>query len=271
MADLPIEPPPRVATKPEPPFEDLWRARFPQARFSWNRSRTLPFGRPIPRSTGPHRALDFEETSLGASPCTGWRAWVKRAIDLVGALVLLALTWPLLLLAAYVIVVDSAGGVFFVQRRVGQYGRIFKVYKLRTMVANAEDLAMDPVLRRQRPEGATYKTPGDGRITRPGRWLRRTSIDELPQLFNVLLGDMSLVGPRPLSLSDLANDPKMELRRLLPRPGITGLSQVSGRSQLTYDQMVQKDLEYLENWSLWSDFKILGRTVWVVLSGRGAY
>ena len=195
---------------------------------------------------------------------------VKRTIDvLASALGLIVLAIPLLLMAA-AIKRDSPGPVFFKQRRAGVDGSTFVCWKFRTMHVDAD--AQREALREQAEDsGAIFKMTQDQRITRVGRFLRRFSLDELPQLFNVLVGDMSLVGPRPHPLDDVERYDDIATRRLLAKPGMTGLWQVSGRSDLTWAQAVTLDLYYIENWSMSLDMIIFLRTVKAVLTGQGAY
>ncbi len=214
---------------------------------------------------GGHGVSLTPDVPLGSS----W--WVKRIGDVlisVGALILLSV--PFLAIAA-AIRLTSPGPVFFRQVRVGFKKRRFLMYKFRTMVQNAEALLPD-LESRNEVDGAAFKLREDPRITPIGRFLRRSSIDELPQLINVLMGDMSLVGPRPLPLRDYANFSDLRhCRRQSVSPGLTCLSQINGRSAMTYDEWMQADLEYIDRWSLWLDLKILLRTIPVVLSQRGAY
>ncbi len=195
-------------------------------------------------------------------------ARVKRIVDLIGALALIVFLAPLMLLIAALVKLTSRGPAIFVQRRIGFRCNEFGMYKFRTMIADAEllqaELAGD--------DGAHYfKIHRDPRVTPIGRFLRRYSIDELPQLFNVLDGTMSLVGPRPLLVSDLERLPmRGQMRRFSVPPGITGLWQVSGRSDTTEEERMELDRRYINEWSLWLDMKILVRTIAAVLSGRGA-
>lgn len=195
---------------------------------------------------------------------------VKRTIDvLVSAVGLVVLAIPLLLMAA-AIKRGSPGPVFFKQRRAGVDGSTFVCWKFRTMHVDAD--AQREALREQAEDsGAIFKMTQDPRITRVGRFLRRFSLDELPQLFNVLVGDMSLVGPRPHPLDDVERYDDIATRRLLAKPGMTGLWQVSGRSDLTWAQAVTLDLYYIENWSMSLDMIIFLRTTKAVLTGQGAY
>ena len=201
---------------------------------------------------------------------TGWNLAFKRASDLVISLAGLILLSPLLLLISVAIKLDSPGPILFKQVRVGKGGRRFVFHKFRSMRQGAEEerrqLAdLDEVM------GATFKIRHDPRCTRVGRFLRRTSLDELPQFYNVLRGEMSLVGPRPAIPSEVEQYQEWHRRRLEIPPGITGLWQVSGRSQLTFDEMCLLDIYYLENWSPLLDLKIALKTVPAVLAGRGAY
>jgi Sugar transferases involved in lipopolysaccharide synthesis len=185
---------------------------------------------------------------------------IKSVIDIAAAAVGLVLLFPLFVLIAAAIKLTSEGPVFFHQDRVGINGRIFKLHKFRTMVVGAESI------------GAGLSVAGnDSRITKIGAILRKTSLDELPQLFNVLKGDISLVGPRPTVPEHIAYYGKFERRRLEVKPGITGLAMVRGRSSVPWSVRIKYDVEYVENFSLWLDLKILLRTVWVVLAGKNIY
>jgi len=210
----------------------------------------------------------------------GRQLFVKRAVDIIGALLGLTIAAPVMLLVAVAVKLDSAGPVIFGQERVGTGGRRFRVLKFRTMRHGAPDTAHRELIRRlqaddQPPsvgERQVYKLTDDERVTRVGRWLRRTSLDELPQLLNVLRGEMSLVGPRPPLPYEFEGYDHWQFDRLQLRPGITGLWQVSGRSRLSYRQMCELDVEYVRRWSLALDVEILLRTIPVVLfnSGRAA-
>ena len=198
------------------------------------------------------------------------RLLVKRAVDIVGAAVGLAFFAPLFLLCAIAIALDSRGPVFFLQERVGFGRRRFRVFKFRTMVVDAE--ALQPALESlNEASGPVFKIAKDPRVTRVGRWLRRTSIDELPQLINVLKGEMSLVGPRPLPVRDVERiDVRWHRRRFSVKPGITCLWQVQSRAP-AFDEWIRLDMEYIDNWSLALDFKILAKTIPAVFSGQGAH
>ncbi|MEV0320214.1 sugar transferase [Streptomyces sp. NPDC050658] len=201
---------------------------------------------------------------------TGGRRAVKGVVDRMGAAILLILFAPLMVLVGLLVLADSRGGAFYRQRRVGKDGREFTIYKFRTMVAGAER-ARAQLAHRNEGAGLLFKLRRDPRVTRLGAVLRRYSIDELPQLFNVLAGSMSLVGPRPpLPEESAAYGPDIR-RRLLVKPGLTGLWQISGRSDLSWEEAVRLDLRYVEDWSLALDTVILWKTLRAVLQGQGAY
>ncbi|WP_237905177.1 sugar transferase [Azospirillum brasilense] len=198
---------------------------------------------------------------------------VKRAFDLVGAVGLILFFGPLMLIVGLLITLDGGPAVFG-HRRIGTEGRDFTCWKFRSMVVNAPEvfeklIESDPEARAEWE--ATRKLRNDPRITWIGRFLRRTSLDELPQLFNVLTGDMSLVGPRPIVQEEVARYHVCFPFYTRCRPGLTGLWQVSGRNDVDYGRRVQLDTAYLLGWSFWGDFRILLRTVGVMLSGKGAY
>ena len=200
---------------------------------------------------------------------TGLSRVVKRAMDILGAAVVLVLAAPLLIVVAALIKATSRGPVLFTQQRTGQHGQEFAVFKFRSMYVDAEARRAE-LMERNESDGALFKMRRDPRVTSIGRIIRRLSIDELPQVLNVLRGEMSLVGPRPLAAEDSGYQGHAR-RRLLVRPGMTGLWQVSGRSDLSWDDAVRLDLYYVENWSLALDLAIVARTVHTVLRGRGAY
>ncbi len=206
-------------------------------------------------------------TPCRQSPWAGRAA--KRVIDLVGAAVLLLLLAPMLLVAAVAVKVDTPGPLVFRQRRTGWRGEEFHVVKLRTMRVGSEELR-EALAARNEADGHLFKIQDDPRVTAVGRWLRRYSVDELPQLVNVLKGQMSLVGPRPLPAEDSAFTGEAR-RRLQVRPGLTGLWQISGRSDLAWEDALRLDLEYVDTWSVRRDLVILLRTLPAVLRGNGAY
>lgn len=199
----------------------------------------------------------------------GWRAAAKRTFDLAVASAGLLVLLPLLAVAAVAVKVTSSGPVLFRQDRVGRDGRLFAVLKLRTMVADAEE-RLEDVVALNESDGPLFKLRDDPRVTGVGRWLRRTSVDELPQLWNVVRGDMSLVGPRPALPREVAEWDDELFERLRVRPGITGMWQVSGRSDTCFAEYQRLDLFYVDNWSILIDLGVLARTVPTVLSGRGA-
>ncbi|WP_369215116.1 sugar transferase [Streptomyces flavofungini] len=201
---------------------------------------------------------------------TGGRRAVKEVVDRLGAAVLLMVFAPLMVLVALLVLADSRGGAVYRQRRVGKDGREFTIFKFRTMVVGA-DRARAALADRNEGAGLLFKLRRDPRVTRVGAVLRRYSLDELPQLFNVLTGSMSLVGPRPpLPEESAAYGPDIR-RRLLVKPGLTGLWQISGRSDLPWEEAVRLDLRYVEDWSLALDTVILWKTLRAVLYGQGAY
>lgn len=203
---------------------------------------------------------------------TGSEFWIKRCVDFCGAVLLIILMLPVYLLIALLIRLDSPGPIFFRQARIGLHGKEFKVWKFRTMVADASKLQAALEAKNEVKDGVLFKMKDDPRITRIGRFLRSYSLDELPQIFNVLLGEMSLVGPRPLPVRDVERFKERHFIRQEVLPGITGLWQVSGRSNITsFDDAVALDFAYIENWSLWLDLKIMLKTVQVVLQKTGAY
>jgi lipopolysaccharide/colanic/teichoic acid biosynthesis glycosyltransferase len=195
----------------------------------------------------------------------------KRLVDLVGAIILLIVLSPLFLLIAVLIKLDSDGPVFFRQIRVGKWGKHFTMLKFRSMTCDAEHRKAELVDQNEMRGGVIFKMKRDPRVTRIGRIVRRSSLDELPQLCNVLRGEMSLVGPRPPVPTEVDMYSLGERRRLDAKPGITCVWQVSGRSQLPFRQQVDLDVAYIETQSLWGDVKLLMKTIPAVLTGRGAY
>ncbi|MFO7652465.1 MAG: sugar transferase [Candidatus Krumholzibacteriia bacterium] len=212
----------------------------------------------------------------------GAQGRIKRAIDLAGAAILLFLSVPLFLAIALVIKRTDGGPIFFIQERLGRDGRPFRFYKFRSMKHDSDDTIHrrfatmfingdNEGCRRTNGGKSAYKIQRDPRITPVGAWLRRTSLDELPQLINVLLGEMSLVGPRPPICYEIDNYRSWHMERLRVTPGITGLWQVSGRSSVSFDEMVRLDLHYINNWSLLLDLGILAKTLPVIIRGTGGY
>jgi exopolysaccharide biosynthesis polyprenyl glycosylphosphotransferase len=209
--------------------------------------------------------------TIRSGPAEGWQLLINRFIDVCGSALLLVALAPLLLTVALLIKLTSPGTVLFKQERVGLNKRRFRLLKFRTMRDDAEKTQASLEMLNE-ANGPVFKIKNDPRITPLGRFLRRSSIDELPQLFNVMLGDMSLVGPRPLPLRDFDRfDTQWHKRRLSVKPGITCLWQVNGRSNVNFDYWVKMDLEYIDNWSLGLDLKILLKTIPAVMKGSGAY
>jgi exopolysaccharide biosynthesis polyprenyl glycosylphosphotransferase len=209
--------------------------------------------------------IGMKETTL-----KGWKIALKRFIDIAISGAMLLLLSPLLILIALLIKIDSPGPVFFKQTRLGRGAKPFTCYKFRSMWVDAEDVKPE-LSDLNEAEGPIFKIKNDPRITSVGKIIRRFSFDELPQLINVFRGDMSLIGPRPPLPSEVDDYDDWHHDRLKIPSGLTGLWQVMGRSDLTFDEMVMLDLYYAENWSLWLDFKIMLRTIPTVLMGRGAY
>ena len=212
---------------------------------------------------------DFSVIDLYTSPRMSWQLLVKRLLDLIVSSVVLVLLFPLLVVVALLIKMTSSGPVFFKQKRVGYNGRFFICLKFRTMVTNAEQLK-DSLAELNEMDGPVFKIKDDPRATRVGKILRRMSIDELPQLINVLKGDMSLVGPRPPIPSEVEKYDLSWLRRLSMKPGMTCLWQVSGRNTISFEKWMELDKEYIDNWSLWLDLKILAQTIPAILKASGA-
>ena len=193
----------------------------------------------------------------------------KRALDILLSSLILAIISPVLLAVAIAVKLDSHGPVFYFSERIGKKGRVFRCVKFRTMVRDAEKRRAD-VMHMNERDGVLFKISNDPRITKVGRILRKYSIDELPQFFNVLRGDMSIVGPRPPIASEVREYKLNHLRRLDVTPGITGLWQVQARQDPSFDNYVSLDVTYIDNWSIWLDLKIIARTIGVVLAGTGS-
>ncbi|WP_325837665.1 sugar transferase [Enterococcus casseliflavus] len=197
--------------------------------------------------------------------------FVKRIIDIFGSLIGLVVLSPLFLIVAYKIKKeDPSGPIFFSQERVGKNGKTFKMYKFRSMCVDAEE-QLDKLLQHNEVQGAMFKMKEDPRVTKIGKFIRRTSIDELPQLWNVLNGDMSLVGPRPPLSREVSEYSDYAKQRLLVKPGCTGLWQVSGRNHVGFDEMVDLDLKYITNQSIINDVLIIVKTFKIILMPNGAY
>jgi exopolysaccharide biosynthesis polyprenyl glycosylphosphotransferase len=209
-------------------------------------------------------------TTIQAGSQDGWQHFLKRTLDVSVSLVAMLLLSPLFLLATLVVTLTSPGPIFFVQERVGLNKRRFRLYKFRTMVEDAAERQWE-IEHLNEMGGPVFKIRNDPRLTPAGKFLRRTSIDELPQLFNVLKGDMSLVGPRPLPVRDYQGFRQdWQRRRFSVRPGITCLWQINGRSAIPFEKWMELDMQYIDHWSLGLDFKILAKTIPAVIKGAGA-
>ena len=235
----------------------------------------------LPQKTSVDQIGVLPMVRLFREPLSEAERFLKRLSDIVISVLALVVTAPLLLLIAIWIKLDSKGSIFFRQERIGMDGRVFLCYKFRSMRADADEqvhreayhrnIAGEPSANAGDDDAPVYgKVKDDQRVTRAGRFLRRTSLDELPQLFNVLFGDMSVVGPRPPIPYEVEAYEPWQRKRLDMKPGITGLWQVSGRNRLTFEEMVRTDLYYIENWSLWLDLKIILLTLPAVWRGDGA-
>jgi exopolysaccharide biosynthesis polyprenyl glycosylphosphotransferase len=196
---------------------------------------------------------------------------LKRGLDIIGASSALAVTSPIFLLTAFLIKMDDGGPVFFRQIRVGYHGKLFPMWKFRSMVVNADSLKDQLSSQNDVNGGVLFKMAQDPRITKIGRFIRKYSIDELPQFWNVLWGDMSLVGPRPPLPKEVKEYSAEARQRLLAKPGITCLWQISGRSDIDFAGQVNLDLAYIRSSSIWTDLKLLFLTIPAVLLGKGAY
>lgn len=199
----------------------------------------------------------------------GWGKIIKRGIDFLLSSILLIILSPLFLLIAILIKLDSSGPIFVELTRIGSRGKLFKLYKFRSMIKNAEKIKNE-LLEKNEREGPLFKIKNDPRITRLGKFLRKTSLDELPQLINVFKGEMSLIGPRPHEPEEVSKYQKKHKQLLTIKPGITGLAQISGRSELSFSEEARLDIYYIENWSLGFDFKIMIKTIPIVLSCKNA-
>lgn len=214
---------------------------------------------------GDMPVLTFHTVSLDE-----WQLFLKRALDIFGALVGLFIMGIAFLFVAPIIYIESPGPIFFSQSRVGRNGRIFKCYKFRSMYMDAEERKKE-LMKHNEMKGAMFKMKNDPRITKVGKFIRKTSIDELPQFWNVLKGDMSLVGTRPPTLDEVEKYENYHWRRLSIKPGITGMWQVKGRSSIEdFEDIVSLDTEYIDKWSIVLDLKLILQTVQVVFAKNGA-
>ena len=229
------------------------------------------FGDPLAPSVRAQEFFGGSLVSLDRRGPTVLASVGKRVLDMILGALAIIFTSPILLIAAVAIKCDEPHEpVIYKQVRIGLNGRRFLVFKLRTMVPGAEQLRETVVHLNEMVGGPVFKVRNDPRVTRPGRWIRRLSIDELPQLWNVLRGEMSLVGPRPPLPHEVEQYPDQFHRRLSVRPGITGAWQVAGRNEIQFDEWMRLDLDYIDNWSLGRDLRIIAQTIPSVLTGRGA-
>ncbi|MBT4849824.1 sugar transferase [Candidatus Parcubacteria bacterium] len=203
---------------------------------------------------------------IQGTPLDGWRRVAKRTFDIIVSILLTIVLSPLFILIAIFIKTDTRGPVFVKMSRVGRKGRIFTMYKFRSMVKDAQKLKADIMAQNERTDGPLFKIKNDPRVTKAGRWLRKTSLDELPQLFNVIIGNMSLVGPRPHEPEEVSRYQKGYKKLLTIKPGMTGMAQVSGRANLLFAEEAKLDIFYIENWSLLLDMIILIKTPRAMLS-----
>ncbi len=214
--------------------------------------------------------LGFPLITFESTPDKVWHLFFKRVFDLIFSFTSLLVLSPVLLIIGIIIKLSSPGPVLFLQKRVSLRGRVFKLYKFRTMVKNAEEKLGDLLIHNEM-KGPAFKMSNDPRLTSVGKFLRKFSLDEFPQLWNVFLGQMSLIGPRPALPAEVKKYQPWQRRRLSMRPGITCLWQAQGRNEISdFDEWMRLDLEYIDNWSLWLDFKIFFKTIPVVMIGSGA-
>ena len=218
-------------------------------------------------SVGTYPILTYHMVSLNTT-----ERFIKRCIDIIGSLFGIILSSPVMLITAILIKIESEGPVIFKQERVGQNGRHFFMYKFRSMCVDAEEKKQELMEQNEMDSSFMFKMQDDPRITKVGRFIRKTSIDELPQFFNVLKGDMSLVGTRPPTLDEVELYERGHWRRMSIKPGITGMWQVSGRSSITdFDEIVELDTQYIDRWNVLLDLQILIKTVLQVFRKKGAY
>lgn len=202
---------------------------------------------------------------------SSFERFLKRSIDVIGALLGMLLLSPVFLLITLAIWRSAPGApIVFSQNRVGKGGQLFRIYKFRTMIPDAEQ-KKHLVIDQNETGGPTFKARNEPRVTPVGRFLRKTSLDELPQLYNILKGDMSIVGPRPAIPEEVLSWKMWQTRRLSVDQGLTCIWQISGRSLIQFDRWMELDLEYIDSWSIWLDMRIILKTIWVVLTGKGAY
>lgn len=218
-------------------------------------------------SVGTYPVVTYHTVSLNTSDKV-----IKRVIDIFGSLVGIILSSPIMLITAIAIKIDTKGPVIFKQERVGTNGRHFNIYKFRSMCDNADNMKEELMKENEMDSELMFKIHNDPRVTRVGKFIRKTSIDELPQFFNVLKGDMSLVGTRPPTVDEVDKYQRNHWRRISIKPGITGMWQVSGRSSIKdFTDIVNLDIEYIDKWSVFLDFKIMIKTVLQIFTRKGAY
>lgn len=233
-------------------------------------------------NAGTNTIHGYPFIELKPTPLDGWGRILKRSSDFISSALALIILSPVMIIIAILVKIDSPGVSLFVQERPGQFGKTFKFYKFRSMYTHlstgqnyggAKAEAYREHLKKTKDEGAglLFKIKNDPRVTKIGQFLRKTSLDELPQLFNVLNGEMSLVGPRPPLMDEVANYDKKLYRRLLVKPGMTGMWQISGRNDTSFEEYLKLDMYYIEHWTPWLDLQIIIKTVWVATIGRGAY
>lgn len=227
-----------------------------------------PYFHPI-STARPTNFMEFPSVVYSSVPTIRWQLLTKTCLDRIGGIIGILLSIPVGLLAAMAIKIEDGGPIFFRQIRSGKNGKKFTMYKFRTMVTDAEKL-QSKLMEKNEMSGHAFKIKKDPRITRIGGWLRRSSVDELPQFINVLRGDMSLVGPRPPLPTEVTNYDRWHRRKLSVKPGLTCLWQVNGRNNVDFDHWMKLDLEYIDNWSIWLDAKILLKTVPAIFKGSGA-
>lgn len=253
-------------------------------RFCESRNITLQYVPSLTSLYASHITIDtvagYPLIEIAPTPLAGWGRVVKRFIDIILSILGIIVLSPLMLAVAIAIKLDSKGPVIYSQKRVGELGKFFTFYKFRSMHSElspglggqkAEELLAKLRAEKNEASGPMFKMKDDPRVTRVGKFIRKTSLDELPQLFNVFVGNMSVVGPRPALPNEVVQYGDAAKRRLLIKPGVTGLWQVSGRSDASFDDYVQMDVYYLEHWSIWLDFKIMLLTFKAVFQRKGSY
>jgi exopolysaccharide biosynthesis polyprenyl glycosylphosphotransferase len=251
-------------------MRDHWQTMTEQTHDHKMREMLLERYGSIRRSTLKHR-LRFHLKRAGWVGVVKGSYLVKRLFDIVVSAILLVLLLPLFLGVALAIRLEDPGPILFKQKRVGRWGALFTMWKFRSMYTDAEERKKELMAENEMAGGVIFKMKDDPRVTKVGRIIRKTSIDELPQLWNVLKGDMSLVGPRPPVPQEVDEYSLSDRRRLEVIPGITCIWQVSGRSDIPFDQQVELDVQYIQSQSFWTDIKILLKTVPALLFGTGAY